>query len=123
MRTALRVEARRRLVQEDDPGLVDDAECDVDAPALTSGVRLALAVGVLGQLERLQRGRSPTLRLGLADAVHPRVQHQLFASGRVVPRAAALRDVTDAFAHLARVLAQIHARNRRLTAVGLEEGG
>ena len=56
---ALRVEAGGRLVQEDDLRLVDDAERDVDPAALAAGVGLALAVGVLGELERVQRARRP----------------------------------------------------------------
>ena len=53
------------------------------------------------------------LRLGLADAVHPGLQHQLLAGGGLVPGAAALGDVADAAAHLARVLAQVGAGDRR----------
>ena len=103
VRAALRVEAGGRLVEEDDLRLVDDAERDVDPAALAAGVGLALAVGVLGELEGVQRLGGAPLRLGLADAVHPGLQHQLLAGGRLVPGAAALGHVADAAAHLARV--------------------
>ena len=66
VRAALRVEAGGRLVEEDDLRLVDDAERDVDPAALAAGVGLALAVGVLGELERLQRAGGAPLRVGLA---------------------------------------------------------
>ena len=65
---ALRVEAGGRLVEEDDARLVDDAERDVDPPALAAGVGLALAVGVLGELERRQRPRRARLRLAPCEA-------------------------------------------------------
>ncbi|CCH16009.1 Protein of unknown function [Micromonospora lupini str. Lupac 08] len=120
---ALRVEAGGRLVQEDDLRLVDDAERDLDAPTLAAGVGLALAVGVLGELEGLQRADGALLRVGLADAVHPGVQDQFLAGGGLVPGAAALRDVADATPHLRRVLAQVGAGDGGLAAVRLDERG
>jgi hypothetical protein len=120
---ALRVEPGGRLVEEDDPRLVDDAERDVDPPPLTTAVRLALAVGVLGELERLERAGRAALRLGLADAVHPGLEHQLLPGGRVVPRAAALGDVADAPAHLARVAPQVHTRDGGVAAVRVDQRG
>src|SRR3954447_3338390 len=65
---ALRVEPGGRLVEEDDPRLVDDAERDVDAPALAAGVGLARPVGERLQLERLDRALGTASGLGLVDA-------------------------------------------------------
>ena len=112
VRAGLRVQAGGRLVQEDDLRLVDDAERDVHPAALAAGVRLALAVGVLGELERLQRDLGAALCLGLAHAVQPGLEHQLLAGGDLVPGAAALGDVADPAAHLARVGAAGRRRRR-----------
>jgi hypothetical protein len=100
---------------------VDDAERDVDPAALPAGVGLALAVAILAELEGVQRGGGPTARLGLADPVQPGLQHELLARGGLVPRAAALGDVADPAAHLARFAAQVGSGDRRLAAVGLDE--
>ena len=103
VRAALRVEAGGRLVEEDHLGLVDDAERDVDPAPLAARVGLALAVGVLGELEASSDRAARRSGVGLADAVEPGLQHQLLARGRVVPGAAALGHVPDPAAHLARV--------------------
>jgi len=74
---ALRIEAGGRLVEEDDLGLVDDAERDVDAPALAARVGLALAIGILAELETLQDLLGPRPRVGLGDAVEPGLEDEL----------------------------------------------
>src|SRR5437763_684410 len=102
VRPALRVQPGRRLVEEDDLRLVDDAERHVDAAALPAGVGLALAVGELGPLEALDGLRGQLARLRLADAVEPGLQYQFFARGHGVPRAAALGHVPDPPAYLTR---------------------
>src|SRR5437763_1705871 len=99
---ARRVQPGRRLVEEDDLRLVDDAERHVDAAALPAGVGLALAVGELGQLEALDGLCGQLARLRLADAVEPGLQYQFLARGHRVPRAAALGHVPDPPAYLTR---------------------
>ena len=55
VRSVLRVEARGRLVEEEHVGLVDDAERDVETPALTARVRVDAAVGELGEVEHVDQ--------------------------------------------------------------------
>src|SRR5690606_14151822 len=93
--TALRIEPRGRLVQEQDLRRMDDAERDVDTPSLASRVGLAFAVGVLREVEGRERRRRACVRFGLRQAVHSRLVNQLLAGRHLVPRAPALRDVTD----------------------------
>ncbi len=83
---------------------------------------LALTVGVLGELERVQRALCPGLRVRLADAVEPSLQHQFLAGRRVVPRAAALCHVADASTHLAGLAAQVGTGDGGVAAVRLDEG-
>lgn len=54
VRAALRVEARRRLVEEDDVRLVDDAERHVQSPSLTARVGLDAAIGEGCKIELLE---------------------------------------------------------------------
>ncbi len=77
-----------------------------------------MRVGVLGELEGVERGGRPPLALGLAEPVHPGLQHQFFPGVDLVPGAAALRDVADPVPDLGGVGAQVHPGDRRLAAVG-----
>src|SRR6185369_3569749 len=86
-------------------------------------VGLAAAVRILAELERVERPRGPLPGLRLGDAVVARLQDELLARGALVPGAAALRDVADAAAHLARVLEQVGAGDDGLAAVGRDERG
>ena len=72
--------------EEDDLGDVDDAERDVDPAALTAGVGLALAIGVLTELEGAKDAGRAGLRVRLAHAVVPGLQDQLLAAGNLAQR-------------------------------------
>ena len=96
---------------------MDDAQRDIDAATLAAGVRLALAVGELGELEALDRPLGQLPGLGLADAVEPGLQDELLARGHGVPGAAALGDVADLAAYPSWVSPQVRARDGRLSPV------
>ena len=55
VRPVLRVEAGRRLVEEQHLGLVDDPERDVEPPALAAGVGLDATVGEAREVEQLEQ--------------------------------------------------------------------
>src|SRR5216683_879066 len=101
---------------------MDDPQGDVDPAPLAAGVGLAPAVGILGELEGIKRRdrKAPCLRF--ADAVHPRLQREFLAGAYLVPRAATLRDVTDATADLTRIGPQVGAGDGRVTAVRHDQG-
>src|SRR5258705_448187 len=65
VRAALRVEPSGRLVKEHDLGRVDDAERDVDPAPLAARVGLARAIGILRELEGVERDGRALLRLRL----------------------------------------------------------
>ncbi len=111
---ALGIEAGRRLVEEDQPGRVNQPERDVEPPLLTARQRLDLALAEIGEIEpRAHLGGAP-LGLRGGEAVELRLQHQLLVDQRAGVGAAALRDVADPPPHADRIAPQIAAGHRRL---------
>ncbi len=102
---ALRVEPRRRLVEEDDGRLADQAHGDVESAAHPAGEGHQAAVGGLVEIERVEQVCCGLPRIGdVAQLAH---QHQVLAGGeQVVDRgelsghADVLADVGGLFGHV-----------------------
>ncbi len=120
---ALRVEPRRRLVQEDDLGRVDDAERDIEAPALPAGVGADVAVGEVAELESLDGRLGEALRGRFRDAVHARLVDQVTPGRGPVVGAAALRHEADVLAHLGGIAPEVHPGDRGVAAVRADQRG
>ena len=92
----LRVEAGRRLVEEQQPRRVHQADRDVEPAALAAGQGRDRAVGVLGEVERLDQlvGPAPRPPAGSARSAR-RLADQLVAAALGVPGGVALADVPD----------------------------
>ncbi|GAA4374322.1 hypothetical protein GCM10023152_16990 [Agromyces bauzanensis] len=67
----MRVEARRRLVEEQQLGAVDEAECDVEPALLAARERLHLPIGDLREFERLDELLGARPRLAAAQVPWP----------------------------------------------------
>ena len=120
---ARRVQPGGRLVQEDDLGRMDDAERDIEAPALPAGVGADLAVGEVAELEGLDGRLGEALRGGFRDAVHARLVHQVTPGGGLIVGAAGLRHEADALPHLRGVAPQVRPGDRGVAAVRADQRG
>ena len=97
----LRVQTRRRLVEEEDPRRVDEADRHVEPAALAARQRGDRAAGVLGEVERLEQLVGPRVRGGPRQAVRPALADDLVAAALHVARGVALADVPDRTAYVA----------------------
>ena len=79
---ALHVEAGRRLVEEQDPWLVDERQREVEAPSHAARVAADLAVGRLGQADPGDQLVAAAQRLGLRQPVHSGLQPHVLARGQ-----------------------------------------
>ena len=112
-RSALRVEAGSRLVEEQELRLVDKAQPDVESALLAARVGADLAVGAGFQLQRRdQLGRPPRCGGG-GHAVQPSLEDELSTAGDLAIGAAGLAHIADAFPDLVRLGAQVDTRHAR----------
>ena len=110
----LRVEAGRRLVEEQHLRPVDDAEADVEPAA--HAARVGAGRPVRGGLE-VERGEhlvGPRLRRRLVHPVQPALEDELAAAGLGRVGRAALRHVADPPADGLGLARQVGAGDRRL---------
>jgi hypothetical protein len=114
VRAGLRIEPRRRLVEEHELGVVHEAEGDVEAAALAAGERLDEAVAEIAQIERLAEALRTRAAVGARDAVELGLRHELLVDLRGGVRPAVLGDVAELAAHADRIAPQIAARDGRL---------
>ena len=93
----LRVKAGRRLVKEQHPRPVHDAERDLEPAALTAGVGADGPVGeaAVTQPEHLEQLRAAPAGAGGAEPVQAAGEQQVLPPGRVLVGAPELADVTD----------------------------
>ena len=82
-RPALRVEPGRRLVEEEDPGAVDEGEGEVEAPFHPARVAGDLAVGGVGEPDPLDQRVAAGDPLLARKAVQRRLQPHVVAGGQV----------------------------------------
>ena len=78
---ARRVQARRRLVEEQDPGPVHERHREVQAPAHAAGVRPEPPVAGVDELDAREQVVPALARLGAAQAVERALQAQQLAAG------------------------------------------
>ena len=114
-RAALRIEARRRLVEEQQLRQVHEPDADVEPALLPAGIGLRRAVGAVGELERGDqlRGALHGAR-ALVMPVEPSLHDQLGAPRDLGCAAALLAHVADLVAHLGRVVQEVEPGDRRL---------
>ena len=139
VRPSLRVETRRRLVEEDQLRHVDEADGDVQPAPLPARHRLGLPLPEPVEVELPEQLPAALGGLGGAHAVEPGVVDDLLPRARLGRGRTALGDVADPAAHADRVGDEVapghgggarrgfeqrrqHAQGRRLAgAVGAEE--
>src|SRR5439155_15392221 len=94
-RAALRVEAGRRLVEEEHARAVDQRERQVEAALHPAGVALDLAVGSLHQADALEQlvGAGPAFRAW--KRLESRLESQMLASGQQPVERGLLERCTD----------------------------
>ena len=80
---ALRVEPGRRLVEEQDPGPVDERQGEVEPPLHAARVAADLAIGRLGEPDALDQLVAARASLGLRDTLQRRLQPHVLARGQV----------------------------------------
>ncbi len=119
----LRVEAGARLVQEQDLGLVHDAERDVEPPPLAAGVRPHPAVGEPGQVEQVEHLPHPAGDAAAAAPVQPALQDQVLPAGGQLVGPAQLAHIADAAADLARLAPDVQPGDRGAAAVDRQQRG
>ena len=119
----LRVEPGARLIQEQDLGLVHDAERHVEAPSLAAGVGPDPAVGEPGQVEPFQHLRDPPGDVRAAPAVQPALQGQVLPSGGQLVGPAQLAHVADAGPDLPGLTADVQPGHRGAAAVDGQQRG
>nr|WP_259315390.1 hypothetical protein [Capillimicrobium parvum] len=136
----LRVEARRRLVEEQHRRALHEPDRHVEPAALTARQRARLAVGERLEVERGEQLLRASARLARADAEAAALRDELVADALGRPRGVALAHVADAPSHRVGLTHDVvtgdprladrrpqerrqHAQARRLArTVGAEEG-
>ena len=81
---AARVQAAAGLVQEQHPGMADQADGQVQAAAHAARPGAHRAIGCLGQLEPLQQLGGPAMGLGPVQVVQAAGHDQVLLAGEVV---------------------------------------
>ena len=117
-----RIEAGRRLVEEDQPGPADQRARQVEPPPHAARVRLDRAVGRIGQRELLEQVVGAALRLGLRELIQPAEQHQVLAAGQVLVDRRVLPREPDHRSQFLRFPDDVVAGDRRSTRIGPEQG-
>ena len=119
---SLRVEAGRRLVEEEDHWAVDQADGDVELAVHAAAVGLGEPVGRLGEVEAVEQLVSAFVRGRSAEALDAGGHDEALAAGHHRRGARLLGDQTDAVAHRARVAQHVVPGDGRAARVGPGEG-
>ena len=113
---ALRIEAGRGLVEEEDAGRVHEGEREVEAALHAAGVAAHLAVGGVGQADALEQLDAAADALALGQAVQRGLEAQVLAAGQQRVERGLLEGGADRLAHvraLADDVVAAHARGAR----------
>ena len=114
----LRVEARRRLVEEENLGTVDETHRHVESPLHSARVRLHERVRLVGETERLEQVGGAPLEVGAAHALQATLEDQVLAPRRLAVDARGLRDVPDRAPHGSRFASDVVACDGRAPGIG-----
>src|SRR5258705_5877668 len=113
------IDARRRLVEQQQPGLVEHASREREALLPTAG-KLAGEL-ILTVLKPEPCERSIDLLLALRHLVDAGDEFQIFADGEIFPEAEALGHVTDRALDVLRIADDIVAEARAASGIGFQE--
>ena len=108
----LRIEARRRLVEQHDLGLVDERPRDRQAPLHPARQRLDLVVRALRELDELEQLVGPRAQLLARNAEVAAVDDDVLADGQLHVERVLLRHDPEPSADLHAVPRRIHAEDR-----------
>ena len=117
IRPVLRIEAGGGLVEEQDLGLVNEPEGDVEAPALASRIGRDLPIGEFGEVEHRGELFRPLAHGVEIPSVEAALEDEVLPAGRHVVGATRLADVADPLTHLLRLARDVgagHARRARV---------
>ena len=96
---SLGIEARGRLVQEEDLWPVDEPEADVEPPLHPAGIAADDPVCRPRQSQQIEQLGNPGFERASAHPLDAALKHQVLAAGRIAVDAGALRDIADCAAH------------------------
>src|SRR5262249_7476386 len=113
----LRVEPRRRLVEEEDARPGDEAERDVQPAAHPARVAADDAVGGALDLDQAQELVDAAAEIAAAEALHPALEQQVLAGGGADVDPGVLRDVADRAPDAVRVPDDVLAGDERAALV------
>src|SRR5947209_14911921 len=82
--TALRIDADRRLVEEEDVGVVEQARGKVESALHAAAVRLHPVARAIGEADQLQRRRHGALERGTTQAVEATEEGEVVARRQLV---------------------------------------
>jgi hypothetical protein len=122
-RATCRVEAGRRLVEEQDRWPGDEARGEVEAPAHAAGVALHHAVGRVRQIELVEQLGGASDRLAPGHAAELADHHEVLAAGERGVDGRILCGDADAPAHLGRLAHHVEAGDTGRARVGLRQRG
>src|SRR6185312_11785900 len=105
----LGIEAGGRLVEEEHPRAMDEAEGDVEPAPHAARVRLDHPVGRVGDPDELEQAGDTVAQLPAAHPLDPSLQHQVLAAGAVLVDARVLWHVADRAPDRARLTADVVA--------------
>jgi hypothetical protein len=122
---ALRIDADRRLVEDQHVGVVDERGGDVEAPLHAAAERLRLVAGAVGEADEGERGVDALAEQRAAQAVEGAEQLQVRRRAEVLVDRELLRHDADAALGRVRVLVERQARraaaDEDLAAVGADQ--
>jgi len=107
----LRVEAGRRLVQENDLWLGDQADGDREPPLHTSGQRLRFEILKRVQLDVLEGPIHERLLLDRRHTLDPGIELQMLLHGQVIPKNVELRTEADLQLDGFELMSNVESRN------------
>ena len=108
---ALRVQARRRLVEEEDARTVQQREREVQAPLHAAGVPADLAPRGVAQPDAVEQRLAARAALGLREPVQPALEVDVLPAGEEVVERGLLERRADRAADLRAVRRDVEARD------------
>ncbi len=123
LQSAARVQARRRLVEEQNLRAPDETGTQVQSPAHAAGVRLGHAVGRVRQLEALEDLLAASLRLGGGHVVQTPHHLEVLQARQVLVHRGVLSREADHVPELLRLTDHVEAGDGRSARIGMQQRG